>query len=221
MIYLFSDQSKLNNLLMDLGYDGLLGSQSPQAGSGAAVRMEAAATEDQNNDGEGFTEGITGAGTERHPAGAVTAGQDSCTPQEETDNNNAGERSRQKTSRKIILKKAGHSLVKPKPTKRMSSVDQTKIEPLDSVEMTDDDPVKMIVDGKSKKKARKQGKLKRSKCKHCTKMITSCNMSKHVKRLHSNELQQPSNEPVESSGGGESRSGEFNCCFCHKTLRDR
>ena len=217
MVYSFSDQSKLTNLLKDLGYDGLLGSQSPQAGSGAAVRMEAAATEDQNNDGEG----ITGAGTERHPAGAVTAGRASCTPQEETDNNNAGERSREKTSRKIILKKAGHSLVKPKRTKRMTSVDQTKIEPLDSVEMTDDDPVKMIVDGKSKKKARKQGKLKTSKCKHCAKMITSCNMSKHVKRLHSNELQHPSNEPVESSRGGESRSGEFNCCFCHKTLKDR
>ena len=108
-------------------------------------------------------------------------------------------------------------MVKPKRTKRMTSVDQTKIEPLDSVEMTDNDPVKMIVDGKLKKKP----KLKRSKCKHCAKMITSCNMSKHVKRLHSNELQQPSNEPVESSGGGESRSGEFNCCFCHKTLKDR
>ena len=210
MVYSFSDQSKLTNLLKDLGYDGLLGSQPPQAGSGAAVRMEAAATEDQNNDGEG----IPGAGTERHPAGAVTAGRASCTLQEETDNNNAGERSREKTSRKIILKKAGHSLVKPKRTKRMTSVDQTKIEPLDSVEMTDDDPVKMIVDGKSKKKARKQGKLKTSKCKHCAKMITSCNMSKHVKRLHSNELQHPSNEE-------ESRSGEFNCCFCHKTLRDR
>ena len=202
MVYSFSDQSKLNNLLKDLGYDGLLGSQSPQAGSGAAVRMEATATEDQNNDGEGITE--------RHPAGAVTAGQASCTPQEETDNNNAGERSRQKTSRKIILKKAGHSLVKPKRTKRMTSVDQTKIEPLDSVEMTDNDPVKMIMDGKLKKKP----KLKKSKCKHCAKMITSCNMSKHVKRLHSNELQHPSNEE-------ESRSGEFNCCFCHKTLKDR
>ena len=206
-IYSILDQSKLNNLLKDLGYDEHRG--SPEAGTGAAARMEAAATEDENSPGEDAEE----AGTERHPAGAVTAGQASRTPQEETDNNNAGERFREKTKRKIILKKVGHSVVKrPKSTKRMTSVDQTKIEPLDSVAKTGDDKVK--------KKMVVGGKLKKSKCKHCAKMITSCNMSKHVKRLHSNELQHSSNEP-ESFRGGESGSGEFNCCFCHKTLKDR
>ena len=105
-IYSILDQSKLNNLLKDLGYDQHVG--SPEAGTGAAARMEAAATEDENSPGEGAEE----AGTERHPAGAVTAGQASRTPQEETDNNNAGERSREKTKRKIILKKVGHSVVK-------------------------------------------------------------------------------------------------------------
>ena len=173
--------------------------------------MEAAATEDENSPGEDAEE----AGTEHRPAGAVTAGQASRTPQEETDNNNAGERSREKTKRKIILKKVGHSVVKrPKSTKRMTSVDQTKIEPLDldSVAKTGDDKVK--------KKTVVGGKLKKSKCKHCAKMITSCNMSKHVKRFHSNELQHSSNE-AEASRGGESGSGEFNCCFCHKTLKDR
>ena len=208
-IYSILDQSKLNNLLKDLGYDEHVG--SPEAGTGAAARMEAAATEDENSPGEGAEE----AGTEQRPAGAVTAGQASRTPQEETDNNNAGERFREKTKRKIILKKVGHSVVKrPKSTKRMTSVDQTKIEPLDldSVAKTGDDKVK--------KKTVVGGKLKKSKCKHCAKMITSCNMSKHVKRFHSNELQHSSNE-AEASRGGESGSGEFNCCFCHKTLKDR